>query len=374
MDRIKLSKEEIEEMMDEYYNSDLKVSQILANHNVNILPGKLLSLFPPIESDDKCPYCNVPLIAKRPSRSYPKIHKSDYFCPQCGHRNMDRCCCDGCQERQQQERDQAQKVIRTTYPKQPNKSLADLSLEDMINFGALCMCNLSSDMTTFGPVGYYTSITPAKDWDRELLSEINKKGFISVSGLSPVEAFNPDVFPFDYDPRRVVYDINLDPADVQLIIDGRQPDLSVETNLLEVKSIWRKINKSLIYNYLLMTLASFNFSFSPGDKTKILIETMLDHFALSQSLNIVKTCVAKGAIDYKEGNLYKKQAANRIIAHMVNYTNSAIGKGLKKTPFDPRPLTYRPPNLHESALEQHVIYRLLKINNSFSTPINQVQL
>jgi len=374
MDRIKLIKEQIEEMMDEYYNSDLKVSQILANHNVNIPPSKLLSLFPPIESDEKCPYCNVPLIAKRPSRSYPKIHKSDYFCPQCGHRNMDRCCCDGCQERQQQERDQAQKVIRTTYPKQPNKSLADLSLEDMINFGALCMFNLSSDMTSVGPVGYYTSITPAKDWDRDLLSDLVKKGFISVSGLSPVEAFNPDVFPFDYDPRRVVYDINLDPADVQLIIDGRQPDLSVETNLLEVKSIWRKINKSLIYNYLLMTLASFNFSFSPGDKTKILVETMLDHFALSQSLYIVKKCVGEGVVNFKEGNIYKKHAVNQIITHMINYTNIAIGNGFKKISFDPPLLPSRPQNLLESALEQYVIYRLLKINNSFTSPINQVQL
>ena len=356
----------IEKIMRDYYDN-IRVEDIIEKYGLTIKKSQILSLFPLLESDELCPYCSKPLVAKRPSRSASKNHINIYYCKSCGHRNDDFCNCNGCQAKRQEAINKSKELIKSTFSKQPQINLQDLSFEDLINLGALCHGKLSPESTVLLPIGENTMLTPDSAWDRKLIDSLLDKGAISVSGMSNVSAFDTNDFPNSFYIKRVCFDVNLAPNDIKLIIDGELPDLSIGSNLLSIKNLLRLINKYLILRYLLTSLREVNLSFSPGAKTDTLINTMLDHFSLAQSLYAIKKCVGEGLLDYKEENIYRKHAANRIIAHLINYTNSAIENNYK-----PCCLRYRPNNLKESLLEQYLIYNLLNINNSFTQPLNEL--
>lgn len=80
-----LSEEQLTALIDRYYTNE-KISDLLDEYKINVRPGELANLLPPIINNDIiCPYCNIEMWTDRFSRSSYKKSAAAY-CPMCKHR------------------------------------------------------------------------------------------------------------------------------------------------------------------------------------------------------------------------------------------------------------------------------------------------
>lgn len=111
----KISTEEMQEIINEYTDLSIKVSEIIEKHNLDISANKLRDLLPLITSDKMCEYCNIPLNAYYPTRDKIKKWELDNFlCPACGHKvnYFVKCSCTNCKI--QYEKAKLKKISQTT--------------------------------------------------------------------------------------------------------------------------------------------------------------------------------------------------------------------------------------------------------------------
>jgi len=85
----RFSDEDVNEIMDLYYNSDFTVTEVLELFNITgIRASELYRHFPPIISDSlQCRYCGLSLVCNRKSKTSRTWGRDIYHCPECGHTN-----------------------------------------------------------------------------------------------------------------------------------------------------------------------------------------------------------------------------------------------------------------------------------------------
>lgn len=69
-----LTIEQIEEVQKRYYNGE-SIQVLKHEYHINILDSHFITIFPPILSQDKCPYCNrnffIKMYSRRRKKPYP---------------------------------------------------------------------------------------------------------------------------------------------------------------------------------------------------------------------------------------------------------------------------------------------------------------
>ena len=99
-----LSSEEIEALMQRYYNGEA-ASRLIKEYKLSVRAAELYKLFPPeVYPNYSCEYCDEFLVINRPSKAtkdFPKYER-DLYCPICGHKPFQaHCRCKNCLEEEQ---------------------------------------------------------------------------------------------------------------------------------------------------------------------------------------------------------------------------------------------------------------------------------
>ena len=193
-----LSDEHLEALVARYYAGS-RTSDLVTEFGIDARPSDLFKLFSPREvATATCPYCEVNLWQKLPSKS--SRYADPPYCPRCRHQDPQgtrhQCQCANCrgraEERRQAVEDMKRALVREAYPavelwQNPNvASLAQqLTLRDAVFMTALFRnwhCDKSGAAGT--PVSKERPLAPTFDLAKGLLAHLAARGLISVSAES----------------------------------------------------------------------------------------------------------------------------------------------------------------------------------------------
>lgn len=325
-----LSHDELEHLMDEYYNG-VSTKKLISDYMLSVSPSQLYKHFPPIEfSDYTCKYCDIPMFADRKSKTNNSYFESDLYCLKCHHTLRKNCNCDNCIKEREYEKERKLSMISEIYDDNNHDiiSINDISFENKIYLGALCRMLCTEDMTRISPyINRNTdySLTPDDSYTFDIIRSLISSGLISVSCLSSVDSFeDDDNFPCTYYMNKVTYVINVSKDDLIYILSGRFYDENNSDDKKVSLKIWKKIAVEECVQYLTYSLNKASFDFSAGEKTYKTFEDILNHFSVSQVYGIIWRAVADASKLYLEKNLPKKHAANTTIGSCQRYAERAV--------------------------------------------------
>lgn len=217
-----LSNEQISQLIRRYYEGD-KVKDLIKEFSIDIKiskSGKLVSFFPRKVLEEKCPYCDIHLQEKRPSKS--AITSNDFkrehlpTCPSCGHiaaelfsypitktgwnskKALAPCACRHCTETKL---DNAQACIEEFNAHRDGQiTFQELELKDLIQLAAFCSdAELSNGEYS---LSRHKHLSPGGNSDDQMLKELLKKGILKISKQTGLQAFS-------FDEKHDVININL---------------------------------------------------------------------------------------------------------------------------------------------------------------------
>lgn len=178
---------------------------------------------------------------------------------------------------------------------------------------------LSEDLSTIYPVKNY-KISPSFNFDLEIIRSLYDYKIIKVHpSYSSLDAFTsnkqfdyPNVFKID----EVHYFLNVtcNNSNEQTINELLYENYFTEDNIEDAYSLWKKIALEECLEYLLFSMNKVKFSFSPGKKTILLFNNLLDSFSVSEIYSIIYSSINSSSRYYLEGNISKKHAANSVIS------------------------------------------------------------
>ena len=362
-----LSLEEIDEIIELYYSGE-KVKEIAEAFNLKISNSELLSLLPPeVISDKKCKYCNHVLWKDRVARS--SSFNNREYCPACGHIESFSCNCSNCQadreEKKVLEENRIKKILlsRICVDNYNPIHYQDISFINKIYTGALLRIGLSEDMEVINPFDSFDEkLTPINEFDKEIFNILIKEHIIEISPYSFLSAFYDvkDDGSFLYYKGKVFWHLNVvcPGKDRSVIIDNFiNPIKWIESENEEILALWKKIAIFECIEYLLYNLDLVGFNFSPGKKTKLVFEDLLNSFSTAQIFGIIWHSVTYASRYYQEGNISKKHAANSVITNCQNYAEKALTSGWNLKRFN------RGKDYPQSSISQLFYNRILKIGD-----------
>jgi len=327
--RSKLSsygKEKVMAIMNDYYNSDLTVSDIFEIYSISSGIGSLSREFPRKFVEEKCPYDNHSLEERMPSRNgYSSLNIA--ICPICGHREGEICNCDGCQEVKNKTLRKKRETIISVYPKTMKKiKYETLSATDKVFLSALLHAGLSDDTSKIkGELVLQNKLSPTTNFDKEILHHLVSRGIISVDPMSPIDAFLDNEFPSSYYIFEVNYLINIEPNTVSLL---EYPDREEIINQREeCLGIWKQIALNESLEYLVEQMKIAKFDFNPKEKTNLVISHLIEDYSIGQIRNLIYGSVNNAAAWYQKSNITKKHAANSVITTLNNRGERAKVEG-----------------------------------------------
>lgn len=366
-----LSEDEIKVLMQRYYSGEA-VTKLIKEYQLTVRSAELYKLFPAeVCREHVCEYCGEYLIRDRLSKSAMTWGQkdADMYCPICHHRPFyTKCRCENCIEAEQLELEYRKGLIRDVYSLKKNPvDFTDLSFEQKVYLGALCRTLCKENLFEIKPyTGSNVILAPYDLWI-QIYKELANNQIISVSPMSPLEAFDIDAedFPNTYFINKVTYYLNLlFPNDKQdLFSEILNPTYYSAEYEDEAVSLWRKIAVSECLEYLDYQLRKVGFEFTPGDKTYKTFEILLDDFSVSQIYGIIWKAVADSSKLYLERGISKKHAANSVIGACERYAERAKMNGWTLTEYS------RIRDLPQSALSSFFFNRVLGIGDmGFKVP------
>ena len=246
-----LTETQIEEVVTMYMDKSIKISDILSKYNIDVKPGGLLKILPPVRTNDVCVICGEFLyknIEARTAYSY-SGEQSDRFCLNCGHKEYanngwrrKKCDCNGCKAIEMMEYERKKKEIRKTYETENDRiDFAELILADQVKLIYLLFNNSFHNTSQIAPMEV------KENWIEYINRMVEIKA-ISVSPESEVEAFCEDDFPNKYYVDKVHYDVNV------IIDEATLHKINKNTYFLECSEDEELITlfKEYIYNDLII--------------------------------------------------------------------------------------------------------------------------
>lgn len=325
-----LTSEELEHIMDEYYNGK-STKKLISDYMLSVSPSQLYKHFPPKEFPDyTCKYCDIPMFANRKSKTNNSYFERDLYCLKCHHTLSKNCSCDNCIKERKYEKEHKLAMIADVYDGHNRQiiNIDDISLENKIYLGALCRMLCTEDMMQISPYvscNKDCSLTPDDRYTFSIIRSLINSKLISVSPFSSIDSFvDDDNFPNTYYISKVTYLINVGKEDLIYILSGKFYD---ETNSNDKKvalEIWKRIAVEECVQYLTYSLDKAHFEFSAGEKTYKTFEDILDNFSVSQIYGIIWRAVADASKLYLEKKLPKKHAANTTIGSCQRYAERAF--------------------------------------------------
>lgn len=353
-----LSESQIETLIARYYNNE-KIHALLTEYQIDSIPSHFHSLLPPeTMGGQQCPYCDVPMVRKRVSRSSLKYRQLDVSCPQCGHYvGRWSCHCTRCLEirrrnellEHQAREDKIRAFCRNALPGLPHQPAAgDLDLRTAVSFLALartCLFVDEAECDDFSPwhmtleslASATIPLAPRGDLARRLLDELEAQGLIGVSERSVVDAFA-----FEHGEVRGYY-----PSRVRWLLTVGNPEhlLSEISRLAQnaaewpnhwerdVKDLWVEIALAECKEYFRHVAEERGLPEAGEKSTETMLKSLLESFSVAQCYRIIWTSAQRSSDFLVRKRCARQHAANYMIGECQRWADRAKAENWEVKPF-----------------------------------------
>lgn len=381
-----LSDDLIKNLMERYYFGNDKVKDLITEFELDVKGGKLYKLFPPqVHPDYLCPNCKTPMV----TNSIAKTHRNtlsinNLYCLTCGHINnpYEVCNCKACntarievEARRQAKLSREKEEIQNKFSRivkyyedssNPKMSFDELTFRQKVYLGTFCRALLDESYTHTKQIQPLTRedsnhpISPNCDITRSMISELKHSNVLTVSSISPLEAFQDcDEFPKFHYLNKVWHLVNLDDAkDLDdMFRKILNPTYFNDSNKEIAYKMWFEIAKAECFNYLEFRLNAVGFDTNLGKKAELVFEELLKYFSVSQIYSIIWKQVASASTGYLEGRFDSNHAKNIAINGCERY-----GEKVREQGWD-IPCFKRVKEVPESIYSEFFFYKVLKIDN-----------
>nr|WP_253308620.1 hypothetical protein [Rickettsia endosymbiont of Ceutorhynchus assimilis] len=332
-----LTEQQIKELINRYYNNE-KIADLLKEFEINVAPGVLVGLFPPVTHNELfCKYCqDINLISKRESRSYNMVNP---FCPICNHEDKSYCSCHNCQEiinqQRQAEEEHKRYILMQTFLSSniDIPAAEEFTLKDALYLLSAVEHSATQDLEFIKPYlkgPSIPSLAPDEELREDIINHLTRKGFIQINPLkNSLDAFevNTGNKLVRYYLKKVLWELlpnmNVEEKEEYLdsirnIIKGERPS-SWENDVIEM---WQLITKYECIENLKYLLVEHDFPVMDKHAEKQALTTFINlfqNFSVGQVFNLSWQAVRD--VKYKdslEKNSYYRYNKDNIAIIIIN--------------------------------------------------------
>ena len=347
-DEIKhLTSDEIEELYKKYLEGE-KNSVLVKDYKIDISPNKLIKILPPKKLNDTfCPYCGIPMFAKRRSKSASSWGIPPIECFDCNHKvfseefsyRRQQCECESCviirrQQKIEEEREKRE-VIRELYNLDDRDPIDYSKLTFFHKLILLTLFRMQTDEEFDDPFRN-ESLSPTEQMDIECLEELLRFSAVIIDPESRIEAFveGEEFKSFYINRTRWIANVTFDGVErarlnevykkvYEELKNGIQPQWENEI----FKTLFR-IAKEEVMQYVYVRADELSVSFSAENKTREVVNQLLQTFSVREIYYFVKKSVENAHIYYSKGYAKnKKHAANTIPNKILSLGERSIAEG-----------------------------------------------
>ena len=321
-----LTEEQIEEVITMYKDKSIRLSNIISKYNIDVKPSGLLSILPPIKTDEVCAICGAYLYQKiKPRTGYASDSQKDKFCLECGHWvyaksiwETKKCTCEGCKAIAKAEEERKKKQIQEIYSKEKAQiNFTELTLSDQIKLVYVLMNNSFHNVSEIAPM------EPEGKWI-QYINRLTEIKAISVSPESAVNAFCKENFPNEYYVAKVQYNVNVI-FDDEILYKINNNSYFIENSNEEELII---LLKKYIYDDLIRQFEDMlnsrrlllHISENANDK---FIE-LIDKISYTQILTLCNRVAVFFSDKVLTGNMSKSMAKNAALLNVSKFYDRAI--------------------------------------------------
>ena len=198
-----LSLEEIQDLLEKYYDKNYKVINLMNQFNLNISSLNFAKYLPYLRTERKCIYDQSFMIKKLPSRSSSSYESKIYRCPECQHVEStligrQSCDCDNCKELEkenenkkiQQLAEKRKKIETIILTSRKFWKYEELTLNDRIMLATILQNSQSKsgeEIVPYQEYGENDSNTILK-----MVSKLLGKGILSIDTSTSLDAFEEE--------------------------------------------------------------------------------------------------------------------------------------------------------------------------------------
>lgn len=321
-----LTEEQIEEVITMYKDKSIRLSNIISKYNIDVKPSGLLSILPPIKTDEVCAICGAYLYQKlKPRTGYASDSQKDKFCLECGHWvyaksiwETKKCTCEGCKAIAKAEEERKKKQIQEIYSKEKAQiNFTELTLSDQIKLVYVLMNNSFHNVSEIAPM------EPEGKWI-QYINRLTEIKAISVSPESAVNAFCKENFPNEYYVAKVQYNVNVI-FDDEILYKINNNSYFIENSNEEELII---LLKKYIYDDLIRQfedmLNSRRFQLHISENANDKFIELIDKISYTQILTLCNRVAVFFSDKVLTGNMSKSMAKNAALLNVSKFYDRAI--------------------------------------------------
>lgn len=321
-----LTEEQIEEVITMYKDKSIRLSNIISKYNIDVKPSGLLSILPPIKTDEVCAICGAYLYQKlKPRTGYASDSQKDKFCLECGHWvyaksiwETKKCTCEGCKAIAKEEEERKKKQIQEIYSKEKAQiNFTELTLSDQIKLVYVLMNNSFHNVSEIAPM------EPEGKWI-QYINRLTEIKAISVSPESAVNAFCKENFPNEYYVAKVQYNVNVI-FDDEILYKINNNSYFIENSNEEELII---LLKKYIYDDLIRQfedmLNSRRLQLHISENANDKFIELIDKISYTQILTLCNRVAVFFSDKVLTGNMSKSMAKNAALLNVSKFYDRAI--------------------------------------------------
>lgn len=321
-----LTEEQIEEVITMYKDKSIRLSNIISKYNIDVKPSGLLSILPPIKTDEVCAICGAYLYQKlKPRTGYASDSQKDKFCLECGHWvyaksiwETKKCTCEGCKAIAKAEEERKKKQIQEIYSKEKAQiNFTELTLSDQIKLVYVLMNNSFHNVSEIAPM------EPEGKWI-QYINRLTEIKAISVSPESAVNAFCKENFPNEYYVAKVQYNVNVI-FDDEILYKINNNSYFIENSNEEELII---LLKKYIYDDLIRQfedmLNSRRLQLHISENANDKFIELIDKISYTQILTLCNRVAVLFSDKVLTGNMSKSMAKNAALLNVSKFYDRAI--------------------------------------------------
>lgn len=321
-----LTEEQIEEVITMYKDKSIRLSNIISKYNIDVKPSGLLSILPPIKTDEVCAICGAYLYQKlKPRTGYASDSQKDKFCLKCGHWvyaksiwETKKCTCEGCKAIAKAEEERKKKQIQEIYSKEKAQiNFTELTLSDQIKLVYVLMNNSFHNVSEIAPM------EPEGKWI-QYINRLTEIKAISVSPESAVNAFCKENFPNEYYVAKVQYNVNVI-FDDEILYKINNNSYFIENSNEEELII---LLKKYIYDDLIRQfedmLNSRRLQLHISENANDKFIELIDKISYTQILTLCNRVAVFFSDKVLTGNMSKSMAKNAALLNVSKFYDRAI--------------------------------------------------
>lgn len=321
-----LTEEQIEEVITMYKDKSIRLSNIISKYNIDVKPSGLLSILPPIKTDEVCAICGAYLYQKiKPRTGYASDSQKDKFCLECGHWvyaksiwETKKCTCEGCKAIAKAEEERKKKQIQEIYSKEKAQiNFTELTLSDQIKLVYVLMNNSFHNVSEIAPMEHEGK------WI-QYINRLTEIKAISVSPESAVNAFCKENFPNEYYVAKVQYNVNVI-FDDEILYKINNNSYFIENSNEEELII---LLKKYIYDDLIRQfedmLNSRRLQLHISENANDKFIELIDKISYTQILTLCNRVAVFFSDKVLTGNMSKSMAKNAALLNVSKFYDRAI--------------------------------------------------